>query len=157
MPSEEHPPPANPPAAMQICPRLQDSYLARPAPGEPARPARPGRRSAATILIAPLCPGIVAAHCVKLPASLSARFHSVGRGAAEQTTHTHTHYSLKTPLFCSPDKAGPKTPPRTSESWPTAARSPRLKRLQGCWWRCAQDLHQKKHNCWLQIETFNLI
>ena len=75
---------------MQMCRRLQIPI----SPGRLlenlfALPGR-GEGSAATILIAPLCPGIVAALCVKLTASLSARFHSVGRETAEQTTHTHT-------------------------------------------------------------------
>lgn len=91
---------------------VADSYLLRPR--EPVRPATPGGEgTAATILIAPLSPGIVAAHCVKLTASLSARFHSVGRGTAEQTTHTYTPRLENTPhsLSC---QAGPQTP----HKWP---------------------------------------
>ena len=77
-------------------------------PWEPVCPAAtPGRRSIATILIALLSPGIVAAQCVKLTVSLSARFHTVARGTAERSTatatatHTHTHtntHSLQTHL-----------------------------------------------------------
>ena len=61
-------------------------------PSEPVCPAAtPGRRSIATILIALLSPGIVAAQCVKLAVSLSARFHTVARGTAERSTATATH------------------------------------------------------------------
>lgn len=77
-------------------------------PREPVCPATPGRRSIATILIAPLSPGIVAALCVKLTVSLSARFHTVGRGTAEHSTGKHTHagahYSLQTRLLYSPNR-----------------------------------------------------
>lgn len=77
---------------------------------EPVCPAAtPGRRSIATILIALLSPSIVAAHCVKLTVSLSARFHThihtVARGAAERSTATHTvQEHTKTRLLHSPDR-----------------------------------------------------
>lgn len=75
-------------------------------PWEPVCPATPGRRSIATILIALLSPSIVAAQCVKLTVSLSARFHTVARGTAERSiatltfthalTHTHTRRATVT-------------------------------------------------------------
>ena len=82
------------------CTRLRDKcvnrsrFLARSPlsapPWEPVCPATPGRRSIATILSALLSPSIVAAQCVKLTVSLSARFHTVARENAECSTATHT-------------------------------------------------------------------
>lgn len=60
-------------------------------PWEPVCPATPGRRRIATILIALLSPSIVAAQCVKLTVSLSARFHTVARGTAERSIATVTY------------------------------------------------------------------